>query len=168
MILGVFFWALCQMPASVLVSLGRQRMLLVILAITMLFHLALAWRLVELGWELEGIATATASAFAMACVLVSWTALPGLRPAERIGYLLWLTIPFMLAAGLLNGVKWMMSLPHEGTWAILACVILQTTAFILCYSPAILLLEWKTGFFSRLIAPGKGRSLCHLDADSGP
>jgi len=103
LILAFFFMIIARMPATILISLNRQNLLLVLTAISVLVGAIADFILIKLGYGIIGVALGTSLSFALYSSLTMISSLRTLKISRRksISFLSMVGVPYIAVLFLL-------------------------------------------------------------------
>jgi len=103
LILAFFFMIIARMPATILISLNRQNLLLVLTAISVLVGAIADFILIKVGYGIIGAALGTSLSFALYSSLTMISSLRSLKISRRksISFLFMVGVPYMAVLSLL-------------------------------------------------------------------
>jgi O-antigen/teichoic acid export membrane protein len=101
---GAYFMAIARIPQMLLVSLGRQRLLLALTGISVAVCVAAIGGALAAGGALIGVAFGTCFGFFFYSVLVTWASLRATRVPWRkaLDFVVSLLVPFLATAAVLT------------------------------------------------------------------
>lgn len=153
-VLSTYFFSIVNMSTGYLISINKQKILVIFSVFTLVLIAALAKMSVTFGWGLEGIALATGIGYFVYFSAISIFVLRHWATwKQTMVFLFDTSFPFFYGLGLILVIERFLSALAIANQSNFPLATFQLMLFLICYSPCFLILERKTRLICDFVSP---------------